>query len=192
MNTIITELKKVGVTFTEGLTPPDFRKITDIYGITFPEIWQEFYSAALPVAEKTDPKVISHPTPFPIWNDYSTENVERIKKRINAPYKWLLNDILISFDENKNVFWPKEWGSIPETKEEATSRFNSLTESAPTLIPVCSHRYVLMLEGISDPPVISSVGRDTVIYGKNFLDYILNEFLKPEQPQPIPFWNDII
>lgn len=191
MKTIITELITHGVTFAEGLTPSDFQKITEIYGITFPEKWKEFYSEALPVAEKIHPSKISHRSPFPIWNDYSSDNIARIKKRINAPYKWLLMDVLASFDEKDSIFWLKEWGSVPETKEDADIRFASLVVSAPILVPVCSHRYVPILENIPDPPVISSVGRDTIIYGKNFLDYVTNEFINTEPPK-IPFWSDLI
>ena len=68
---------------------------------------------------------------------------------------------------------------------------DELTASAPTLLPVYSHRYVSMLENIIDPPVISTVGIDTIIYGKNLIDYLQNEFVKP-QIDPIPFWNSII
>ena len=68
---------------------------------------------------------------------------------------------------------------------------DELTASAPTLLPIYSHRYVPMLENIIDPPVISTVGIDTIMYGKNQFDYLQNEFIK-SQIDPIPFWNGII
>ena len=109
---------------------------------------------------------------------------------MKRPYEWLKSDVLTSFDSNK-PFWLKDWGTLPETQEEASFRLDELIKTAPVLIPVYSHRYVPMLENIIDPRVISTVGRDTIIYGKNLIDYLQNEFIKP-QIDPIPFWNSII
>ena len=46
----------------------------------------------------------------------------------------------------------------------------------PPLIPICSHRYMICLEGNEDPPVISIVGYDTVLYGINLRSYLEVEF----------------
>ncbi|MBP3388064.1 MAG: hypothetical protein J6L23_05950 [Clostridia bacterium] len=190
MKDLIRSLESVGVKFEKGLCERDFKRIKEIYGITFPEVWKRFYKAGLPVSIKKDEKKLSSPMPFPIWNDYSEENVERIKTKMKKPYEWLKSDVLTSFDSNK-PFWLKDWGTLPETKEEAAIRFDELIKTAPVLIPVYSHRYVPMLENIIDPPVISTVGIDTIMYGKNQFDYLQNEFIKP-QIDPIPFWNGII
>jgi hypothetical protein len=49
----------------------------------------------------------------------------------------------------------------------------------------------------ADPPVISTVGRDTICYGVTLMDYLLSEFCDggtafEEMKVPyIPLWSDI-
>ena len=60
-----------------------------------------------------------------------------------------------------------------------------------------SHRYVPMLN-YADPPVISTVGRDTVCYGATLEDYLLRDFCTgntafAETKTPyILLWSDIL
>ena len=100
---------------------------------------------------------------------------------MNAPYQWLRRDI-------EKGFWLPSWDG--KTVEE-------LFENAPKLIPIYSHRYVPVLDH-ADPPVISTVGRDTVCYGVCLEDYLLREFCGggiafEEMNVPyIPLWSDIL
>lgn len=107
---------------------------------------------------------------FVIWNDFSENNVSSIKERMNLPYKWLSQDITFceAFRNAKEV---------------------------PKLIPIYSHRYMPCTEH-PDPPVFSTVGADTIWYGKNLEDYLYNEFVREfhignEIPY-VPLWTDII
>jgi len=170
---IIKQMKEAGVCFSSGLTNDTISKIEEIYEIRFPDSLKAFYSTALPISVGN--------TKFPEWNDFSPENILFIRQLIRAPYQWLKQDI-------ERGFWLSIWDG--KTADE-------LFLNAPKLIPIYSHRYVPMLKH-SDPPVISTVGRDTVCYGASLEDYLLREFCnggtsfeKTEVPY-IPLWSDIL
>lgn len=108
---------------------------------------------------------------FPKWNDFSDENINSVKERMHFPYKWISSDIM----------WCK---ALWETKE------------APKLIPIYSHRYMPIIDH-PDPPVFSTVGRDTIWYGKNLKEYLYNEFIREynnvnDNIPYIPLWSEII
>jgi len=72
-----------------------------------------------------------------------------------------------------------------------------IIENAPILLPIYSHRYMPVIDGEDDPPIISSIGRDTVCFADNLSDYIKREFCNEcnhqyNDIQDIPFWSDII
>lgn len=127
---------------------------------------------------------------FPAWRNLSHYNVERIKERIDAPLKGLLWSA-------QTDCWLDSWGKRPQTAEEITARIKEASCGAPRLIPIYSHRYMPMLEGAENPPVISTVGFDIIYYGSELKNYLRNEFIdKEEFPKSkcmyIPFWSDII
>jgi len=108
---------------------------------------------------------------FVKWNDFSEENIANIKEKMYLPYKWLSQDITYceAFRNAKN---------------------------APKLIPIYSHRYMPIINH-TDPPVFSTVGADTIWYGKNLEDYLFNEFIREyiivsSDIQFVPLWSNII
>ena len=181
---LINQLKDKGVTFSGGLTDKDFESIRNTYGFRFPKVIERFYRYALPVSD--------NPALFPRWNDFSEENVNRIKEWINSPQK------LITLDVN-NGQWLNTWGERPQSKADADTLLSKLLSASPKLIPIYGHRFYPLIEGIDDPPIISTVGMDTVYYGSGLRDYLRREFLS-ESPfaetinvsVSIPFWSDII
>lgn len=181
--TMINRLKAKEIKFTEGLTESQIHIIEETYNITFPESLRKFYSIGVPFSEDEDY--------FPRWTDFSDENIAKIKERIEAPIKRL------SFNIKRN-FWLANWGERPESEEERIDKFMKTAMKAPKLIPVYLHRYIPQLEDANDPPVISTVGQDTVYYGSNLEEYLQNEFLNSEcfsvndTCTHIPFWSDII
>ncbi|MBR5516234.1 MAG: hypothetical protein IKU52_08535 [Clostridia bacterium] len=108
---------------------------------------------------------------FPKWNDFSNENINFIKERMYLPYKWISSDIM----------WCKALWEIKD---------------APKLIPIYSHRYMPIINH-PDPPVFSTVGRDTIWYGKNLREYFYNEFIREyncvtDYIPYVPLWSEII
>ena len=170
---IIHQMKEAGVCFSSGLTNDTMTKIEEIYEIRFPDSLRAFYQAAFPISVGG--------TVFPRWNDFSSKNITLIRQQMRAPYQWLKRDI-------ERGFWLSVWGG--KTVEE-------LLANVPKLIPIYSHRYMPMLDHVN-PPVISTVGRDTACYGVTLEDYLFREFCqgndafeKADVPY-IPLWSDII
>ena len=170
---VIEQMKQAGVHFSVGLTDEEISKIEEIYKISFPQSLRAFYSIALPVCtDKRD---------FPKWNDFSQENIDFIREQMNLPYQWLKRDI-------ENGFWLPMWGK---------RSIDELLKNAPKLIPIYAHRYMPSIN-ISNPPVLSTVGRDTIWYGFSLQDYLAREFCnerpleEPFKVAYVPLWSDII
>lgn len=169
---IIRQMEQAGVCFSSGLTHDTIAKIEKLYEIRFPDSLRMFYQTALPIT--------AGDAEFPRWDDFSPDNVAAIRRRMEAPYEWLKRDI-------ERGFWLPAWDG--KTVEE-------LLKTAPKLIPIYSHRYMPMMNEV-DPPVISTVGRDTICYGVTLMDYLCREFCDggtafEEMKVPyIPLWSDI-
>ena len=170
---IINFMEEKGVCFSSGLTDDIISKVEKTYGICFPESLRSFYSTALPLSVGN--------TEFPRWDDFSPKNIDAIRQRMVAPYEWLKRDI-------ENGFSLPVWDG---------REIDELLKTAPKLIPIYSHRYMPVLN-YSNPPVISTVGRDTVCYGVSLEDYLIKEFCDEnavfnEMKVPyIPLWSDIL
>ena len=152
---IIEKMKAKNIVFANGLTKEEFDKIEKLYDIKFPKELREFLSVGLPIAEY----ILSTPTVeephyefnFPIWNDFSSENVEKIKNWIKNP-----KDML------KEEWTDKEFCDFVDNKLENT-------------IPVFAHRYLLQKD---NSPILSIWEADDIIcYGKDLEDYLQTEFL---------------
>lgn len=83
--------------------------------------------------------------------------------------------------------------------EFSEAGFSRLISGSPKLIPVFGHRYMPLIGGCENPPVISTVGRDTIFYGAALEDYLETEFICREYRKInadalpyIPVWTDII
>lgn len=172
---IINHMKQIGVRFSSGLTNHTIKTIEEIYEIRFPNSLKKFYKTVLPISTDNE----EYPL-FPRWDNLSPKNIDFIRQLMNAPYQWLRKDIEKGFSL-----------SIWEGKT-----IDKLFENAPKLIPIFSHRYMPIIEGVDDPPIISIVGRDTVYYGHNLSEYLEVEFSSKRRSTNnftyIPFWTEII
>ncbi len=136
--------------------------IEEAYGIHFPRSLVDWYNEGVPFSLEKE-------WLFPDWLDLTDANVASIKQRIANPKEWIVNDV-------RKGLWRTAWGEQPSSTDEALEKVQKLLEDTPPLIPICSHRYMLCFEGNEDPPVISSVGYDTVLYGINLRSYLKIEF----------------
>ncbi|MBO5701186.1 MAG: SMI1/KNR4 family protein [Clostridia bacterium] len=174
---ILDRLEKSGITVSRGLTEEEIGKIEEVYGFTFPRELVEFYSCGLPIGEQ-----------FPIWNDFSDENVRMIREKIELPIKALRSDV-------EDWFWIDSWGDQPESREEELAVFDSIAERAPKMIPIYGHRYMPALDGA---PIISTVGADSIYYGYSLVKYLNYEFFGIKdgfvsgKVKKVPFWSNLI
>ncbi len=106
--TVIDCMKAKNIRFSPGLTDCDFTKIEAIYGVSFPQSLRKFYSGGVPF---TDVEY-----EFPHWNDFSLENIEKIKKRMRAPIEQLLEYL-----KTDHEYWA--WGDRPAKWEDAEKAF---------------------------------------------------------------------
>lgn len=177
---LIEFLKERGVVIDRGLSESDIICIEKEYGIYFPKEWKQFYSMALPISEG-----------FYNWRDSSGENIKYIKEIIDTPAKELLEDI-------DSIYWCDEWGEEPAEQEERRKIIIKKIRSAPKLIPIYSHRYLVSMEAKQNP-VFSISGTDIIYYGENLLSYFQIEFglkkydaMNYDNISHIPFWSDMI
>ena len=174
---IISHMKKKGIEFSRGLSGEEIEKIENVYDFKFPAELAEFYTCGLPKGEQ-----------FPIWNDFSEENVRAITDRMAFPINALRGDV-------EDWFWLDKWGDDPDTKEEALAIFDEIAARSPKMIPIFGHRYMPAFDGA---PVISTVGRDTIYYGRDLAEYLQHEFLNiklspcKKKIKRIILWSDVI
>lgn len=82
----------------------------------------------------------------------------------------------LQFDIEYNNLWLADWGSKPTSLEGCKERVRELVETAPKLLRVIGHRYLLAEPAIPGNPVFSIVQSDMVVYGPNLHDFLLFEF----------------
>jgi len=149
-------LQRAGVIFESGLTQIEIRRLEARHGLTFPPDLNEFLAFALPVSP-----------PFLDWRHASAQ-------RIEEALGWPLDGIC--FDIEQNSFWLGEWGPRPKSLDDAFSIAKKAVESAPTLIPVYSHRYIPDRPNEPANPVFSVYQTDIIYYGSDLANYFEREF----------------
>ena len=181
---IIQSLRQTGHIVLPGITNQDIELVKKTYDITFPRALSKFYELGIPCTFNCS-------YGFPNWTDFSELNTAEIKRRIDAPLYNLKRSV-------KDGFWIATWGARPDEEEKALEVFDELSSQATKLIPIYSHRYLPIIDGEDDPPVISVVGSDIIYYGCNLSDYFNREFfggkgaISIPMNNRIPFWSDII
>jgi hypothetical protein len=174
-------LEQAGVLFAPGLSESEIDRIQRQYHLFFPPDLKNLLMFALP---------ISHG--FINWREAS-ENI--ISERLSWPYEGMC------FDIEHNVFWVEEWGQRPASLDEAFSIARNAVERAPTLIPICGHRYIPDRPNEAGNPVYSVYQTDIIYYGGDLAEYLENEFsyyfgrsgynLKKEIKH-IDFWSQLV
>jgi hypothetical protein len=126
---------------------------------------------------------------FPDWRD---GDEERLRNDLNWPLEGMQFDIQI------NAFWLAEWGTRPESLEEALQIASQAVTNAPRLIPLYAHRYIPAEPLRAGNPVFSVYQTDVIIYGNDLLSYFAAEFggvaawhTRPLEMRPIPFWSEL-
>ena len=190
-------MRAAGVRFLPGLTEEELCRAEGLYGIRFPVPLRALLAAGLPCAWDREYGVPmseeQKAAMFPRWNDFTPSNVTRLRGRLAEPILWLRRDV------TAGGFWVRTWGDRPTDPDAAAERFDRLAEEAPRLIPLSGHRYVPSLSSAvpDDPPVFSSVGRDTIRYGADFGEWIGLEFREGAKKttdggMTIPFWDEVV
>jgi hypothetical protein len=174
-NSLIKELRKAGVLFSDGLSDEEIARAEEQYCIRFPPDLRAFLQTA-------SPKGI----PFPDWRSADSAFIREM-------LDWPLHGLL--FDVEHNVFWLSEWGTRPDSLEDAKHIAEQNVRQAPKLIPVYSHRMMPERPHAAGNPVLSVHQMDIIHYGFDLEDYFRHEFhLDGREPWPdkireIEFWD---
>lgn len=159
IDTLITQLKEKNVQFVNGLTDYQLGSIEKKIGGTIPADYRLFLSTSLPIQSNKEIK-------FPRWDQDTDQVIEDSQNLVLE---------LIEFDIESNGFWHDIFGERPDNIGDSVAKALSIVCQWPKLIPVIGHRY--MIPGTSDSRVISFHGPlDTIVYGININDYLINEF----------------
>jgi hypothetical protein len=124
---------------------------------------------------------------WPDWRDGSDVD---LRSRLDWPVDGVL------FDVEKNAFWPSSWGQRPGDIGSAVEVAREHMRSVPKLVPVFSHRYLPAAPCQPRSPVFSVHQTDTIYYGSDLEDYLLNEFggqgrTIERKPSHIAFWSEL-
>jgi len=177
---IIDMLMENQVIFEVGLDASEIGAIESYYCIQFPDDLKEFFKCGLPVSEG-----------FYNWRDFSEKNVNKIKSALMAP--------ILNIRENiDDLEWFKNWGAIPDNKEQKNSIIIQKLETAPILIPLFKHRYISS-QFKKDNPIFSIYDLDIIYYGENLEQYFLVEFkykkhseITYQKIKRVTFWSDLL
>lgn len=172
---LIEQLKECGVEFDIGLTDAELAVAETRFRFRFPPDLRAFLQTAFPKGER-----------FPNWRS-GDEAI--LRDWLDLPRQGIL------FDIEHNGFWLEEWGARPESVANAKCVASELVASAPTLIPIFTHRMMPDEPHLSGNPVFSVHQTDIIHYGFDLADYLRHDFQLPgREPWPasvrqIRFWN---
>jgi hypothetical protein len=196
---LIDRLKVVGVSFDPGLTDVEVDQAEEAGHFRFPPDLREFLQRGVPgrYARRVAGGDRSQSRDFPNWRKQPDKILTRSQKRL---IDGLRASLLDSYqpDYKAAVYWPEAWGERPAKLSSARSILDSKWHKAPRLLPIWGHRYLPADPAEAGNPVFSIMGVDIIHYGVDLLDYFVRDFHieplvpKPEQPRPIPFWDDFL
>ncbi|MBO2008853.1 SMI1/KNR4 family protein [Hymenobacter negativus] len=141
-----------------GMKKSEIDEVEKRFEIKFPPDYREF----LKILHTIRPKPVQDSCFFFDW----LGEEKMIIDKLNWPYSSML----------PNGIWLKSWGVIPDSQDVIFNRFSEWYHQAPKLIPIFGHRYIVSEPYRRGNPVLSVYGWDTIVYGWNLKDYLLNEF----------------
>ena len=173
------------------LFPPDYRRFLEILGA--PD--RPLFSAAF---TDGDELTGDHVPSFLNW----MSDEEAIEDALRWPYEGL------EFDLEHNDLWLESWGPKPKRLAARKKVLAELVESAPPLIPIMGHRYLLGEPVAPGNPVLSVYQSDIIVYGSTLRSYLLADLgpvlgLTTEEAEAaqdsvaadisnVPFWGEIM
>jgi hypothetical protein len=172
-----------------GLTDAELARIEQDYGFEFADDHRAFLAAGLPLNRPPE-RGHTRRQPWPNWRDGDPGS---LREQLDWPIEGAL------FDVEHNALWLPSWGQRPAGASEALSVARQHLTEAPTMVPVCGHRYLPAGRGTHGHPVLSIYQTDIIIYGTNLASYIDSEFVSGwsisadwTPPPMVPFWSDFL
>jgi len=202
---------RTGTQWQIGLDGPRIDALERHWELKFPRDYRQFLSVLnapdrgrYHVGWSDDPPYgMEEGDDQPSYFDWQNDD-EEIVSALNWPLEGLI------FDVENNALWPDSWGERPGEVTDAHEKVAQLVASAPTLIPITGHRYLLANSLEAGNPVLSVWGSDIICYGSNLRNFLLLEFssllgldhdevaeianagITEEKIAAIPFWGEFM
>ncbi len=202
---------RTGTQWQAGLDEPRIDAIERHWELKFPRDYRQFLSVlnapdrgVYCVGWSDDPPYdLGAGDDVPSYFDWQKDD-EAIVDALNWPLEGLL------FQVEESSLWLDSWGERPGKVAEVRKKVARLVASAPTLIPITGHRYLLANSLDAGNPVLSVYGSDIICYGSNLRNFLLLEFssllgldhaevaasanagITQEKIAAIPFWGELM
>jgi hypothetical protein len=189
---LIKELIEYGLTFAQGLSDSQVRKIERENDFRFPPDLNSFLHRGVPISFRrtvAGQEKLDIDDRFPNWH-------EDAKAIMTRSHEYIFEGI--EFDIEFNSFWLEEWGTRPSDLHSASAVAKKAFEEAPPMIPVYGHRFMPGEPELAGNPVFSIVQTDIIYYGHDLVSYLYNEFSGQEyfvdwsRIRPIRFWSQLV
>ena len=175
----VAALRAGGVEFADGLTPEDFDRITDAFGVATPPELERLLTVGVPVSPK--------------WARWA-EGADLVAEESRS---WI--DRAFTFDIVNDQYWHSLFGERPTDNADAIETALTFVHSAPPLFPIYGHRFLATSPADGSRAVLSVwQAVDSIVYGNDLADYLGREFgiARPTwsattKPQ-VPIWERLL
>lgn len=188
-----------------GLSDVEIASIERRWNIRFPPDYHLFLRLLHAVGEETPGAGRSSKRLVPVRKSKIVYNWLLDTQDLRGMFAWPLDGL--AFDLEHSDLWLPEWGERPPTEHARRMRLREAISTAPKLIPITSHRYLLAEPFRAGNPVLSVYQADIIIYGADLRRYLLVEFanllgIDRERAiqesmtaapllEDIPFWGEV-
>ena len=171
-------LETHGVLFDPGLSATEMSDVEHTFSFRFPPDLADFLRQGVPVSHG--------------FVDWRRGECTPLRDAMDWPFDGICKDI-----EN-NGFWLDDWGARPDNMGDRFRIAGNAVASAPTMIPVCGHRFIPADPHEDNNPIFSIYQADVMLYGYHLRDYLAKELKcdlgvrdRPVEAKAIPFWSKL-
>ncbi|HEU4783231.1 MAG TPA: hypothetical protein VFS83_07825, partial [Ktedonobacterales bacterium] len=157
-----------------GLSEEEIAGIERAWDLRFPPDYRLFLRLLHAVGEEMSADSRSRKRLVPVSKSKIVYNWLLDTKDLRRMFAWPFDGF--AFDLEHNDLWLPKWGERPLTAGARRKRLREAISSAPKLIPITGHRYLLAEPLRAGNPVLSVYGLDIIIYGTDLRRFLLIEF----------------
>lgn len=188
-----------------GLSNEEIASIERAWNIQFPPDFHLFLRLLHAVGEEPPGASHSRKRLVPVRKSHVVYNWLLDTKDLRAAFSWPFEGL--AFDLEHNDLWLPAWGENPPTADARRERLREVISSAPKLIPITGHRYLLAEPRREGNPILSVYQADIIIYGTDLRRFLLIEFANllgierdssvqesmevAQRLEDIPFWGEV-
>ncbi len=173
------------------------------------EILEAMFSVRLPPAYRLFLRTLHTPDPPMVGARYIGTRVARVEGRLFTDWTGQTPPIIDALERPLDALsravgigrWHPAWGERPARDRDRVLAVRRLAAGGPRLLPLAGQRYIAVVPGRDDGPVLAVHGVDVAVVAPNLRAGLLRE-LSLDDPGPaaaravpsegIPFWGDVV